>query len=296
MTPDAGTRGVRKILVLSLAGIGDTLMVTPVIHELRCQFPTASIDVAVVWPGSAQLLQGNPHIRTVHQLNLLEAPRSQVLRFLRGLRSQRYDLSITPHPQGRREYRIVTRIIAAGRRLSHTYENQSWLDRWLVTDSLPQDYSVSGAENNLRLVDRMGGVRTVSNPSYELFLQPHEQAWADEWLRTLNLQNTPWLGIHVGSGGTKNLALRRWPIPSWISFLRRWHEIRPDVPLVAFGGPGEREAHQQIAAALPRKPFSSPTPPISATPPRSSDVPPDSSPSTPRSCTSPPRCVSPSNG
>lgn len=155
MTPDAGTRGVRKILVLSLAGIGDTLMVTPVIHELRCQFPTASIDVAVVWPGSAQLLQGNPHIRTVHQLNLLEAPRSQVLRFLRGLRSQRYDLSITPHPQGRREYRIVTRIIAARRRLSHTYENQSWLDRWLVTDSLPQDYSVSGAENNLRLVDRM---------------------------------------------------------------------------------------------------------------------------------------------
>lgn len=251
MNPDIRDSCIRKILVLSLAGIGDTLMTTPLIHELKEQFPTATIDVAVVWPGSAQLLQGNPYIRTVHQLNLLEAPKSQVLRFLWNLRSQRYDLSITPHPQGRREYRIVTRFIGARRRLSHRYENQSWLDHWLVTDSLPQDYSLSGADNNLALLRLMGCVRQSSHPTYELFLHPREQEWANQWLKEHQLQDRSWLGIHVGSGGTKNLALRRWPIPSWIEFLQRGHERHPDIPIVAFGGPGERDAHQQITAALP---------------------------------------------
>ena len=39
-----------KILVISMAGIGDTLIATPLIHELRANFPDATIDALVRGP------------------------------------------------------------------------------------------------------------------------------------------------------------------------------------------------------------------------------------------------------
>lgn len=245
----------KRILVISLAGIGDTLQATPVLHELRLQFPSARIDVAVLWPGSAQLLEGNPRINTVHQFNLIQGPRHRSLAFLLRLRAQRYDLSLTLHPQGRREYRVVTRIINAQRRLSHQYENQSWLDRWLVTDSIPQDYAVSGAENNLRLLSLLGLQRQLREARLEITLSDSERQWASLWEQAQGITATPWLGVHVGSGGTKNLALRRWPPHCWIQFCRRFAEVHPKVPIVAFGGPGEADVHQQLQTTLPPSTF-----------------------------------------
>jgi len=240
----------QRILVISLAGIGDTLQATPVLHELRLQFPAARIDVAVLWPGSAQLLEGNRRIDSVHQFNLIQGPRHKALAFLLRLRAQRYDLSLTLHPQGRREYRIVSRIIRAKRRLSHQYENQSWLDHWLVTDSLQQDYAVSGAENNLRLLSLLGLKRRLREPLLEVTLSDSENQWAAAWEREQEIAGAPWLGVHVGSGGTKNLSLRRWPLHRWIQFCQRFAEAHPRAPIVAFGGPGEADVHGQLSAAL----------------------------------------------
>lgn len=243
---------MEKLLVISLAGIGDTLQATPFLRELRLRYPAARIDVAVLWAGSAQLLHGNPNIDDVHQFNLIEGSRPAGLHFLLGLRRRHYDVSFTLHPQGRREYRIVTRLIGARRRLSHRYENQSWVDRWLVTDSLDQDYAVSGPENNLRLLSLLGhNSRLAPNPALELHLSPGEHSWADGWLHHEGLSTRPWIGIHVGSGGTKNLALRRWPVARWIEFLRLLAQHAPELAVVAFGGPGEAGAHREIQSAVP---------------------------------------------
>jgi hypothetical protein len=56
-----------NILVISLAGIGDALLATPLIHELRANFPDATIDALVMWAGSRDLLENNPHLNRVHQ-------------------------------------------------------------------------------------------------------------------------------------------------------------------------------------------------------------------------------------
>lgn len=240
-----------RVLVFSMAGIGDTLMATPVLRELRAHLPGARIEVVVMWHGSAQLLEGNPHIDHVHAFNLIERPGLQGIRFLTSLRHPRPDLSLTLHPQGRRAYRAVARWVGARRRFSHRYENHCLLDRGLVTDSIPQDYSVSCAENNLRLVDLLGVPRITTQPRYELFLAEADHAWAESWCRSQGLHQTPWLGVHVGSGGTKNLALRRWPVQRWVEFARLWQARRPGLPIVAFGGPGEQDAHDAIQRALP---------------------------------------------
>ena len=124
-----------KILVVSMAGIGDTLIATPLIHELRANFPGATIDALALWPGSKDLLENNPHLNRVYQKNLIKAGRLEGLKFLWSLRRNRYDVSINTHPQSRIHYRIAARIAGATLRISHEYECFGWLDRKLVNKS-----------------------------------------------------------------------------------------------------------------------------------------------------------------
>jgi ADP-heptose:LPS heptosyltransferase len=47
-----------KILLIAMAGIGDTLLATPLIRELRLNYPDAQIDALVLWKG--QKLSSKP--------------------------------------------------------------------------------------------------------------------------------------------------------------------------------------------------------------------------------------------
>src|SRR5487761_2090711 len=205
-----------KILVISLAGIGDTLFATPLIHELRANFPDATIDVLVKEAGARDLLERNPHLNRVLYKNLLQCGGSETLRFLWSLRPERYQLSINTHPQSRIHYRLAAFIAGAETRISHEYECFNWLDRRLVNTTLPQDYARHAAENNLALLPLVGAGKKLPAHALEIHLTPAEQQWADDFLAQNQLAGKKWLGIHVGSGGTKNLAQRRWPLENYI--------------------------------------------------------------------------------
>jgi ADP-heptose:LPS heptosyltransferase len=250
---EAGAAGITarvppagRILVLALSGIGDTLIATPFLHELRANFPEARIEALVLWPGAKGLLADNPNLDAVHQHDFLKASKLASLRFVLGLRRNRYDLSVNTHTQGRRGYRVIARLIGARVRLSHEYENHGWPDRWLVTHSLPQDYTVHSAVNNNRLLGLIGKRPLLPRHEYELFLSPAEETWATQYLAKNRLTGKAFLGIHVGSGGTKNLALRRWPLNRYLELVTRLQRELPELPVLFFGGPDERAAHEPL--------------------------------------------------
>lgn len=237
-----------KILVISLAGIGDTLFATPLIHELRANFPKAVIDALVLWPGARDALAGNPHLDAIHQKNLIKAGKVEALRFLWGLRKNKYDISINTHPQSRTQYRAVARLIGARLRASHSYDRSNFLDRALVNHLVPQDYQRHSIENNLALLSLIGVRPMLPTHNYEMYLSPAEDAWASQYVGAHGLKGRRVLGIHVGSGGTKNLALRRWPVESYIELIQRLVQARPDLSVLLFGGPEEEADNQHILA------------------------------------------------
>ncbi|HXE42205.1 MAG TPA: hypothetical protein VN516_04185, partial [Candidatus Baltobacteraceae bacterium] len=198
-----------KILVIAMAGIGDALIATPLIRELRANFPDAVIDALVLWPGSKDLLENNPHLNRVHQKNLIKAGKFEAFRFLWSLRKNNYDVSINTHPQARIHYRIVARIIGAPIRFSHEYECFNWLDRKLVNRIVQQDYSRHSIENNFDVLPLLGGKIRLPKHEMEIFLTANEEQFAEEFLAKHKLAGKKILGIHVGSGGTKNLPLKR---------------------------------------------------------------------------------------
>src|SRR5205823_4373948 len=161
----------------------------------------------VLWAGAKDLLENNPHLNRVHQKNLIKAGKIEALQYLWSLRKNGYDLSINTHPQSRMHYRIAARIIGAPVRISHEYECFNRLDRKLVNRTLPQDYSRHSIENNFDVLPLIGAKVRLPKHEIEIFLTRHEEEFADEFFGKNKLAGKKILGIHVGSGGTKNLPL-----------------------------------------------------------------------------------------
>lgn len=250
MTQASASQPERKILIVSLAGIGDTLLATPLIRGLREQLPRAQIDALVMWPGARDLLEGNPHLNTIHYCNLLKKNHLQNLSFLWYLRRQRYDLSLNAYPQGKIHYRITARLIGARRRLSHYYENRSRLDDWLMTEALEQDYQVHCIDNNLNFLPRLG-LAIPPELDSELYYTAGETAWAAEFAQTRSLAKKTVLGLHVGSGKTKNLILKRWPLDHYVTLCREVLAHHPNLVLLLFGGPEEKADNEELIRNLP---------------------------------------------
>jgi ADP-heptose:LPS heptosyltransferase len=242
-----------KLLLISLAGIGDTLFAGPLIHELRLNFPEASIDALVMWPGARDILTGHPHLNAIHQKNLIRDSKAAAWSFLRGLRKRRYDVTINSIPQSRVDYRLVARAIGAPVRISHDYPHMRWLTGLLVNRMIEPDYSVHCIENNLALLKLMGARPRLEQHPYELYLSAAEHQWAEEFITRQGLKGLTLMGIHVGSGGTKNLALRRWPLPYYSQLIRELNNAHPDVAILLFGGPEEEKDHEQLLAQVDRK-------------------------------------------
>jgi ADP-heptose:LPS heptosyltransferase len=237
-----------KILVISLAGIGDTVLATPLVRELRGHFPKARIDALVRWPGAKDVLLGNPHLNTIYQQDLLGESYGKAIEFLRSLRQTGYDVSINTHPQSRIHYRAIARFIGARRRISHVYEGWNLVDRFLVNQTLAQDYGQHTVENNLRLLTLVDRTNTVPEHELQVFLSTTDVQWADAFLTSHNLRNRKRLGLHVGSGRTKNLALKRWPLHRYIELLGLVRKTHPEVSILLFGGPDEEADLQEILA------------------------------------------------
>ena len=86
----------------------------------------------------------------------------------------------------------------------------------------------------------------------EIFLTPDEEKWADDFLAQAQSGRQKILGIHVGSGGTKNLPLKRWPLKNYAGLVRQLNKERPDVRVLLFGGPEEAKDHQVVLAQANR--------------------------------------------
>ncbi len=240
-----------KILLIAMSGIGDTLIATPLLHELRANFPAAQIDVLVMWAGARDLLEGNPHVNRVWQKNFIKDGARRSLPFLLEVRRQGYDISLNAHTQGRLAYRGLARFIGAQRRVSHAYDNTRAWERALIHLTVPEDYSVHSVENNNRLLPLIGARVLLPSHEMKLDLTPGEVAWAAEFAARHQLASRRCLGLHVGSGGTKNLALKRWPLAHYIALLQQLASTRSDLVVLLFGGPEEQQAHARIRAEVP---------------------------------------------
>lgn len=82
-----------KILIIQTAFIGDVVLATPVIEQLRDSHPGAEIDF-LLRKGNENLLDGHPHLRRVIIWNKKEKKWKNLRQIIRTIRNERYDLVV----------------------------------------------------------------------------------------------------------------------------------------------------------------------------------------------------------
>jgi putative lipopolysaccharide heptosyltransferase III len=89
-----------KILVMKFRNIGDVLLTTPLIENLRRVYPDAQIDFALN-KGTEAMIEGNPNIQNIHvydRANIKEVGFFKrlwrELKFIRAIKKQKYDIAV----------------------------------------------------------------------------------------------------------------------------------------------------------------------------------------------------------
>ena len=132
-----GRQGVNRILVIRLDNIGDVVMTTPLIRELKKIFKNAKIDI-LVNPYAAQVIKSNPNISNIYPYYAFWFNRSHTLwdffkefvQIIRILKRKRYDLVI--EPRGDIRNMLFAFILGIKRRLGFNRTGGAYM----LTDAL----------------------------------------------------------------------------------------------------------------------------------------------------------------
>jgi len=90
---------LKRILIIQTAFLGDVILSTPVISELKRLFPNAEIDT-LVKKGNESILRNNPHLNSLITFDKSGGKYSAMRILIRNIRKRKYDLVINLHRFG----------------------------------------------------------------------------------------------------------------------------------------------------------------------------------------------------
>jgi len=236
-----------RILIISLGGAGDVLMMTPMLRHLHEVYPQVEVDVLTMQGAVAcDVLRGNPCVHEHLHYDFMRASRASSLALCRRLRRRRYDVSFTVMPQNRLEYNLVTWLIGARVRIGFDFMIHCGAGGRPFLTKRISERKEHLVENNIRLLIEGLGVPSRGVPGdLELSISEESFRFAEQFLTVQNLTGRRLIGMHAGSGTTKNLVLRRWAPEKWADLCRLIAQDENAVILL-FGGPDERTLREQI--------------------------------------------------
>lgn len=229
---------VRDILVIRVARIGDTMLVTPALRALAAYWPQARIEVAA-HPKRYRVLEHLPFVARARALSKRSAPFRGWLR-----RGARYDLALVYGEDAAlvRYARRVARVLAAFR------QPDPRLDRLLdVVAERPAFRSDHAVRLALALPGALGVPPAGERLSYVVTEAERRIARA-RLAADLPARAAPRIALQIASFPTK--AYRDWPLESFLALCRCVRARWPAAHFLVLGGRDERARTATLAAAL----------------------------------------------
>jgi len=252
---------VKRVLVVRLDQIGDVVMTTPLLRELRRNLPDAWITL-VVKPAVYNLVELCPYVNELLTYEWNTKGRFTTLRrharalklAWRYLWRRRFDLAILPRWDA--DYCHGTfvvyfsgapwRVGYSENVIAHKKQINSGFDR-LLTHSLEDTSVKHEVEHNLDMIRFLGG--KVQDDRLELWLGEEDEAVANRFLTVHQVRPGELLiAFGPGAGASK----RHWPL-SRFAGLGVWSQEVYHAQLLIVGGPGEdalgKELQQELGDA-----------------------------------------------
>lgn len=231
----------RRLLVIQLQQLGDSVIFTPTLRALRERFPGSSIDL-LVNPLSHQFHRKNPHVDRFRLANSWRAVAGgtrilPLLQLIRDLRRSRYDTVIVDATHVAFKYTLIAWLTGASDRVGFNDGGRGMLH----TVQIRFDSARPLVDLNLEIARHFGV--SALDPREEIFFDE------DDRDRSASVRSNsgvgPVVALHTGSN---------WQSKAW--FPDRWVELsdalaeRFGAHLVFVGGPDEVQQVQTIRNSM----------------------------------------------
>jgi heptosyltransferase-3 len=228
----------RRVLAIKLWGLGNLVMIVPVLDALRRAAPGVEIDFLTLEGNRALLARSEVAERVVgFEVRSYCALARSLWSALRTLRARRYDL-VLDFEQFAKLSAILAYASGAARRIGFDTDGQR--RGWLYTTRVVYADGEHMRQIFLRLLRPLGIEARVRPPSFAI--EPDERVRVAELLagQGLHRDHFPLVGIHVGSApSSTGVPLKRWPVESFAA-LADALALRHRAAIV-FTGQGEEE-------------------------------------------------------
>jgi lipopolysaccharide heptosyltransferase II len=249
---------VKRVLVVRLDQIGDVVLTTPFLRELRRNLPNAWITL-VVKPAVHNLVELCPYANEVLTYDWsVSGSLAPLQRHWRALRlaycylwSRHFDLAIVPRWDADYYHaRFVAYFSGARWRVGHSAnvnEHKQRLNRSfdrLLTHVLNDKTLRHEVEHNLDVIRFLGG--TVQEQRLELWIGEVDEAFVERVLQSHGIYPEDLL---VAFGPGARAPQRMWPFPNFVeigAWLKREYHAR----IVLVGGRGEEPLGREIQRQL----------------------------------------------
>lgn len=213
---DGTAHNVRRILVVEPKHIGDVVLATPFLAQLRVRFPNAKTTLLAA-PHARPILEGTDLVDEIIETHLDWTEKStrynpfgynwrELWRVRRELRAREFDLAFKACMHIREH--VVMGLSGARRRVGYAFGEG---DR-VLTDAIPVDnIGRHKVEDWMLLLDPFGGAARLETP--RLSLSQSEQRWAEQFLseRGISKEETV-VGIHPGA----SVPEKCWPLERFL--------------------------------------------------------------------------------
>jgi lipopolysaccharide heptosyltransferase II len=239
----------RRLLVVSLAQLGDALLITPALRALRESYPQAQITVLTTAAGAAALRDGPQNEIITFEKHRLDHPRallqptnwSYALRLAWRLRAG-YDRCVLLHHLTTRfgTLKYAALLLATGAPRRYGRDNGRG---WFLTDRVV-DHGFGAQHQAAYWLDIVGLLGAQTNDR-----QPRFGITAAEQQRAADLlgdDDRPLVTIHPGSGSYA--PARRWPAHRFAALADR--VIEDGCRVVLVGGAEEAPLRRHVRSAM----------------------------------------------
>ena len=198
---------IRRILILRMGPLGETLLTTPVIRALRRRFPEAYIAYMVA-PGREDLVSDNPNLNEVITYSV------SIPKLIYGMAKRSFQMVVILQPT----FRLVLHTFLARIPFRIGFETNSGKGR-LLHVAVPNNIDQHETARYLDVVRGIGLEPDSEEP--EMFVNPTAQAWADDFLADVGISaDRPLIGLNPGSGSES----RRWSKAGFAQVGDRLHQ------------------------------------------------------------------------
>ena len=226
--------GIKRILVIKLRAIGDVLLSTIVLKNLRHHFPDAQLDF-LAEPPSREVLEGN---LVVNDLLIFDRANDNAVAFLWRLRSRRYDLVIDLFGNPRTAF--MTYFSRATYRVGYDFRGRQYAYNILVQPRGGEVHNTEFDLDALRALDVEIVDREIS-----FSISERDEECAARFVRQERLDGQLIVGLNPsGSWYTKRWGLK--------NFARLGDKLveRYKAKVLLLWGPGEHEDARRIQAMM----------------------------------------------